>query len=612
MTVNKVLERKDVPQESKWNDKAVFASWDEWKTEAEALKSDLPQLSTFEGKLDQGPAVLADWLELVASLDRRLISLFVYAYMANAVDANDMAAKEHLGQVRGLFAKFKAMTAFAEPAMLQLGETLLVWTEEEPRLTLYEHYFNNLLRQEAHRRSAEVEEILGMVLEPFSQTSHTARELTNLEMKFADALDSKGENHPVAQATPPPSGIQDPDRELRRTAWENYYDGYLGLRNTLASNYINSVKQNVFLARVRGYDSVLESQLAPFNMPIEVFHNLIDTYKANITTWHRYWEAKRKVLGVDELHPFDIWAPIVWDPIVEKQPAVPYQEGVDIICEGMAPLGEEYVAVLRRGCLREGWVDYAPNAGKAQGAASFPSAGTPPFIFTSYNDTLMAMSILAHELGHSMHSYLTDTTQPHIYNDPFELSMSVAETASNFNQALVQAHLIQTRADDPVFQMILIDEALLNFHRYFFIMPTLARFEFEVYSRAEQGQPLTAEILNELMAGFFAEGYGNAMADDRKRTEITWAQFGHLYTPYYTFQYAIGISAAYALAGQVLAGSNAAVDSYLNFLKAGNSLYTMDLFKLAGVDMAKPDVVEKTFDVLSDLVDRLDSLASSA
>ncbi|MFN2141301.1 MAG: oligoendopeptidase F [Candidatus Promineifilaceae bacterium] len=611
MTAGDVLERKDVPQESKWNSKAVFASWAEWKAEAEAVESALPQLAAFDGKLTQGPAELADWLTLVTSLDRRLMRLYVYAFMANSVDASDMAAKESMGRVIGLYAAFTAESAFAEPAMLQLGDTLLDWAEEEERLTLYEHYFDDLLRQKAHRRSAEVEELLGMVQEPFSQSHQTFGELTNLEMKFADAQDSQGESHAVVQATVPPRGIQDPDRELRRTAWENYCDGYLDLKHTLASNYIASVRQNLFLARARGYSSVLEAQLAPFNMPVEVFHNLIETYKANLNTWHRYWEVKRKVLGVEKLHPYDIWAPITLGPIVKDQPAVPYRDGVDMICAGMAPLGEAYVAVLRQGCLENGWVDYAPNTGKAQGAACYPGYSTPPFIFTSYNDTLMAVSILAHELGHAMHSYLTDITQPHIYNDVFAISSSAAETASNFNQALLRAYLMQARADDPVFQMALIDEALFNFHRYFFIMPTLARFEFEVYSRAEEGKPLTADILNELMAGLYGEGYGDTMTDDPGRTAITWAQFGHLYEPYYTFQYAIGISAAHALAAHVLAGESSAVDNYLNFLKSGNSLYTMDLFKLAGVDMTKPDVVEETFAVLSDMVDRLDTLASS-
>jgi oligoendopeptidase F len=189
--------------------------------------------------------------------------------------------------------------------------------------------------------------------------------------------------------------------------------------------------------------------------------------------------------------------------------------------------------------------------------------------------------------------------------------MAVAETASNFNQALVRAHLLQTRAGDPDFQLALIDEALFNFHRYFFIMPTLARFELEVHTRAEQGQPLTADILNDLMANLFAEGYGDTMSDDRQRTAITWAQFMHLYEAFYTFQYAIGISAAHALADRILAGSSGAVDNYLDFLKAGSSLYAMDLFELAGIDMRTPIAVEKTFAVLADLVDRLEKLATS-
>jgi oligoendopeptidase F len=606
MTASKLLERKDVSQESKWNGEAVFASWDEWRAETEALTADLPQLSAFDGKLTQAPAELAAWLTLLATLDRRLMRLYVYARMANVVDANDTTAKEHVGQLVALYAQYKAVTAFAEPAILELGQTLLDWSQEDPQLNQYEHYFANLLRQKAHHRSAEVEAILGLVEEPFQQTYQTAMELTNLDMTFPDALDSQDQNHPLVQATLQ-SSIQSPDRELRRTAWENYSDTYLSLKNTLASNYLASVKQNLFLARVRGYNSVLEAQLAPFNMPDAVFHNLIDTFKANITVWHRYWEAKRRILAVDELHPYDIWA-----PIVENQPAVLYQEGVDMICQGMAPLGDEYVTAMRRGCLQDGWVDYAPNAGKAQGAASSPSFDTPPFIYISYNDTLMAMSVLAHELGHSMHSYLMDANQPHIYNGFNDLSMSAAETASNFNQALVRAHLLQTRAADPVFQIALIDEAMSNFHRYFFIMPTLARFELEVHTRAEQGKPLTADILNSIMAGLFAEGYGDTLTDDPQRTAITWAQFSHLYEPYYTFQYAIGISAAHALAGQILAGSSGAVDNYLNFLKAGSSLYTMDLFELAGVDMTRPAVAEKCFGVLADLVDRLENLAASA
>lgn len=602
-----MLARRDVPDEQKWNSKAVFESWAEWKGEAAAVTAEIPRLSEYKDKLAQGPATLAGWFDTMMALDRRLNRLLVYVFVSVTVDANDVTAKACQGQVMGIAAKFSATIAFAEPEMLAIGDALLDWTNAEPRLAIYAHYFENLLRQKAHLRSAEVEEILGMVQDPFSGPRRTYRELTNLDMTFPDALDSQGATHSVAQATLTPTGIDSPDRARRRNAWQNYSDGYLSLKNTLASNYITNVKQQVFMAHVRGYSSVLEAKLAPNNMPVEVFHNFIETFKANLSVWHRYWAVKGKVLGVDQLHPYDIWA-----PIVENEPVIPYREGVDMICEGMAPLGTAYVEAMRRGCLEEGWVDYAQNTGKSQGAASFPGADTPPFLFMSYNETLMAVSILAHELGHSMHGYLSNTSQPHVYKLHYTnqgmLSMSAAETASNFNQALTRAYLLENKTADPVFQMASIDEAIFNFHRYFFIMPTLARFEYEVFRMAEADKPLTADILNNLMADLYAEGYGDTMADDRARTSITWAQFGHLYSPFYTFQYGIGISAAHALAERVLAGSQEAVDNYLNFLKAGVSLYVTDLFKLAGVDMTEPGPVEKAFAVLADLVDRLDSL----
>ncbi|MBT4141417.1 MAG: oligoendopeptidase F family protein, partial [Candidatus Latescibacteria bacterium] len=467
---------------------------------------------------------------------------------------------------------------------------------------IYKHHFEDLLRQKTHLRSAEVEEVLGLLSEPFSGISQTASELTNTDLKFDDATNSTGEPCPVGQTTVPPTGIQSSDREQRRTAWESFSDGYLSVQNTLASNYLTSVKQQVFNIRVRKYNSVLESRLFPSNTPVDVFHNLINTFKTNLPTWHRYWEIKRRVLGVDQLHPYDIWA-----PIVKTDPEVSYEQAIDWICEGMAPLGDEYVQVLRKGCLEDRWVDYAPNEGKRQGAAALGAANGHSFAFTAYNDTLLAMSVLAHELGHVMHAYLANQTQPDIYKG-FP-SSTVAETASNFNQALVRAYLVKQKADDPIFQMALIDEAMFNFHRYFFIMPTLARFEWEVCLRAEQGKPLTTDVLNGLTKDLFAEGYGNTLIDDPERTQVTWAQFAHLYAPFYTFQYAIGISAAHALAEGVLSGNDEPRESYLNFLKAGSSHPTMDLFKLGGVDVATPEPVEKTFAVLSDMVDRLEILA---
>src|SRR5690606_17999554 len=386
------------------------------------------------------------------------------------------------------------------------------------------------------------------------------------------------------------------DREVRRTAWESYADGYLAFKNTLASNLTASIKRDVFYARARRYRSSLEAALFENNIPPAVFHNLLDTYRKHLPTWHRYWRVRRQALGLSDLHPYDIWA-----PLATQQPEVSYTQAVEWIAAGMQPLGEAYVSALRQGCLQDRWVDVYPNRGKRQGAFSFGWRGTHPFIVMSFANDLASMSTLAHELGHSMHSYLTWRNQPMIYSD---YSLFVAEVASNFNQAMVRAYLLE-QFQEPQFQIAVIEEAMNNFHRYCFIMPALARFELEMHERVERGQGLTADAMSAYMADLFEEGYGGEMVVDRDRVGITWAQFSHLYTAYYVYQYATGISAAHALAAPILRGEPGAAERYLQFLSAGGSLYPIDALKLAGVDMESPEAVEQTFAVLSDYVDRL-------
>jgi oligoendopeptidase F len=286
-------------------------------------------------------------------------------------------------------------------------------------------------------------------------------------------------------------------------------------------------------------------------------------------------------------------------------PHVPFEQSVEWICEGMRPLGAEYVGVMRDGLVEQRWVDIYPNKGKRMGAYSDGLPGTHPFILMSYNDDIFSMSTLAHELGHSMHSYLTWQNQPLVYSD---YSLFVAEVASNFNQAMVRAHLLATNADRD-FQIAVIEEAMSNFHRYFFVMPTLARLELAIHKRAERGEALTADTLIGLMADLLQEGYGDEVHVDRERVGITWGQFStHLYSNFYVYQYATGISAANALAANILADQPGAVENYLAFLKAGSSLYPLDALKLAGVDMASPAPVETAFGLLASMVDRLEAL----
>jgi oligoendopeptidase F len=507
-----------------------------------------------------------------------------------------------VGQVIGLFSRFGAATAFALPETIALGEaTVMSWVAQEPRLAIYKHYFGNLFRQQAHVRSAEVEEVLALAGEPLAQVSNTEEMLTGADLKFGPATSQSGAKIDVSQGNVE-TILDGADREARRTAYESYRDGYLGMKNTLASNYLASVKKDVFYARARRYASSLEAALFADNVPTQVYYNLVETYKKNIPTWHKYWAIRRKALGVETLEPYDIWA-----PLSKAAPQLTYPQAVDWICAGMQPLGDEYVAALRQGCLQDRWVDIYPNQGKTAGAFSYGSYDTHPFIMMSFDNGLSALSTLAHELGHSMHSYLSRKHQPFVYGGDYALF--VAEVASNFNQAMVRDHLFKTNPD-PQFQIAVIEEAMNNIHRYFFIMPTLARFELEVHERVERGDGVTADDMNALMADLFSEGYGSEMHVDRERVGITWATFGHLYANYYVFQYATGISAAHALAGRILDGVPGAAEAYLKFLSAGSSLYPVDALKVAGVDMTTPEAVERTFAVLAEYVDRLETLTA--
>ena len=596
------LRRQDAPAASTWNAAAVYPDWAGWQADCDAALADLPQLAAFAGTLSSAEAVVR-WLAAREAQWRRVARLSTYARMARVVDMTDGEARRYFGQAQQLNARFGETVAFAEPELAARGALLLDWAAEQPALSVYRHYFDNLLRLAPHRRSGEVESLLSMLAEPFAGASATANELGNSDLKFADAVDSRGARHAVRQSTITPTGIQSPDRAHRRTAWESFCDGYLGLQNTFASAYITAVKQQVFMARARGFDSVLAMRLTPTNTPLSVFHNIIDTFQAHLPVWHRYWDVKRRLLGVDELHPYDIWA-----PVVDSAPPVPFAQAIDWIGDALAPLGRAYVDTMRRGSLEEGWVDWAPNVGKAQGAAASRRIDTPPFIFMSYDDTMMAVSVLAHELGHSMHAVLSDDAQPGLYCDYGAISSTVTETASNFHQAMLAAHLQPALQRDPRALLALLDAMMFNFHRYFFTMPTLARFEFEVYARAEQGKPLTAGILNDIMGSHFAAGYGETMKDDPQRTAITWAQFGHLFMPFYTFQYAVGITAANALAEQVRAGGQPASDRYLAMLAAGGSRYTMDLFSLAGLDMTSAAPVAQAFGVLDGIISQMEAL----
>ena len=594
-----VLPRNQIAAEYTWDTASVFADDAAWEAEIARINAALPDLARFAGQLSSSPAVLLEWFQTSERLLNAAHRVYFYASMFHNTNTADQDAAAKDDRASGLVARVYTAISFAEPELLAAGiERLRAIVRDEPSLAGYAHYVDQLAQRAPHVRSAEVEELLGLVQEPFGSAESIQSILCDADLRFAPAQVGS-DTVDVAQGNIS-ALLASPDRDTRRSAWESYADAHLALKNTMASCLATGVKQHVFTARARRYDSALEAALSSNYIPLEVFHNLIDTFRRHLPTWHRYWQVRRRALGYDKLHVYDIKA-----PLTGKMPTVSFTQAVDWIGAGMLPLGEEYVSTLRDGATEQRWVDVYPNQGKRMGAYSHGVPGTHPFILMSFTDDIFSMSTLAHELGHSMHSYYSWQNQPLTYSD---YSIFVAEVASNFNQALVRAHLLETNKDRD-FQIAVIEEAMSNFHRYFFIMPTLARFELELHERAERGDALTADSMIALMADLFAEGYGDEVDFDRDRVGITWAQFStHLYSNFYVYQYATGISAAHALAGDILAGKPGTVDNYLAFLKTGGALYPLDALKLAGVDMTTPAAVETTFATLASYVDRLEQL----
>jgi oligoendopeptidase F len=597
---NKVPPRSKIKKQFTWNSESVFKSPKDWEKEFKQITEDISKIKPFQGCLAEGPATLLEALRVAHKLIARVQVVFMYSGFAYAVDTTNQEAAGMRGRAQGLYGQVLSAVSFLQPEILAIGkEKLDQWMSENEDLAMFRHSFADLFRRQAHVRSAEVEELLGLVSDPLQGPSSSTSMLTNADFQFKPIKAGVGKTLDLTQGTYH-NLLHNPDRKVRRAAFESYMDKYIENKNTLASNLAHSIKTNVFYMRARKHDTSLAASLFDLNIPTSVFFNLIDTFKKNLPVWHRYFEIRRKALGLKKLAYYDMWA-----PITKKKVKVPFEKGVELICASLAPMGKDYVETVRKGVLKERWVDVYPNQGKAEGAFSYGVQGTHPFINMSYTDEVTSMSTLAHELGHSMHSYLTWKHQPFVYTD---YSLFVAEVASNFHQAMMRGYLLDN-VKDKNFQLALIEEAVGgNFFRYFFQMPTLARFELETHQRIERGESLTPDAMVDLMADLFAEGFGSNFDMDHERVGMIWSTFGHLFSDYYVYSYATGISAAHSLAGGILRGQPNAVENYLGFLKSGSSDYSLSVLKDAGVDMTSPKAVEDTFAVMEGYIDRLENL----
>lgn len=602
VTATTLPKRSELPLEERWDIESLFATDAAWEAAYDALSARLPELAQYQGRLGESGATLLAALRLHDDVMAEVARVAIYTSLRRSEDVMNGTYAAFDSRAQGLTARAQAIAAYYGPEILALDPaTLDGFVVETTGLDLYQHYFIRLGRLRGHIRSPEVEALLAEAQDTTGSFRTIAGALENADMEYGTVTNEAGQ-----QVRLGPGNIQrltaSADRAVRRATWEQSADAYLKMQHTFAGTLIGAIKRDVLYARARNYDTALEAALAPNNIPTAVFHNLLDTVWKNLPTWHRYFNVRRKVLGLDKLHGWDITA-----PLQQNAPKVPFDAGIEMIAAGLAPLGEEYVGIVRRAAA-ERWVDRGANVGKGGGAFSSGAPGTHPFISMNYSDSLASMSTLAHELGHSLHSYYTWQTQPTVYG---RYTMFAAETASNMHQALVGAHLLSTN-DDPAFLIELIEERMRNHLRYFFTMPILSRFEFITHSRIEQGGALSAEEMTQILADIYREAYGGTVEIDEPRMGITWARFSHLYRGYYVFQYATGISAAAALARQVREEGPPAAERYVTFLKTGDAAFPIDAIRAAGVDMTDPAPVQAAFDVLAGYVDRLEQLTGIA
>lgn len=594
----KVPTRTETPVEFTWDLSQVFPDVAAWEQELAAVEEQAKQLAALQGSLGQGPEHLARVLALRDEVSRRLHVLYVYASHLKDADATDPVGQALQERAGSFAARVAAAMAFIEPEILALPEaTLDRWLRETPALQLYRYELERLNRRRAHVRSAEVEHVLAQFSDITRAPYETFEMLTDSDLSFPSISDEQGNLVQLSHARYR-RFIESPDRRVRRDAFKGYFGAFRPFRNTLATTLGAAIRTHVIEARIRNYASALEAALAPNEIPLEVYHNLIATVEANLATNHRYMEVRKRLMGLDELRVYDLYAPL--GPDVE--PVIPYQEATALMEAAFEPLGPEYVEALRQ-TFSSRWIDVYENVGKRSGAYSGGAYSTPPYILLNYQDRLDDVFTLAHELGHAMHSYFTRKSQPFVYGN---YTIFVAEVASMLNEALLTDYLLKSRDDEALRRRLLVQQ-IEDIRRTIIRQTMFARFELMMHELVEAGEPLTAETLTTRYYDLVAQYHGPAVVLDDE-IGFEWARIPHFFYNFYVYQYATGLSAALALSRQIINEGRPAVERYMTFLRSGSSRPSIDLLRDAGVDMTTPAPIQAAMDTYAQLIDALEQL----
>ncbi len=575
--------RDEIPVEFTWNLESIFSTNEEWERDFQTLQQRLPELEAVAGTLSHSGQALLTVLQKRDELSKELERLYVYASMRKDEDTTNSTYQGMADRAVQLYVRLSTIAAYIEPEILALPQDKLDrFIKETPGLELYGQQLHDLNRKRGHIRSAEIESVLAAAGEMAETPGSVFTMIDNADLKLPTIKDEAGEEVELTKGNYQ-LFIRSTDRRVRKDAFEGLHSTFLKQRNTIASTLAAQVKTDIFYTTQHNYSSSREYALARYNIPVSVYDNLVETVSEHIPLLNRYLKLRKRILQLDELHMYDLYVPIV----EETREEISYQQARDTVIAALAPLGENYLDTLKKGFTKR-WIDVYETPGKRGGAYSGGAYTTQPFILMNYQNNRDSMFTLAHELGHSLHSFYTRNYQPYQYGD---YTIFVAEVASTLNEGLLTEHLLKTTSDTAL-RLAILNHSLEGFRGTLFRQTMFAEFEQQIHSRAEKGEPLTADSLSALYHGLNEKYYGGETFID-ELIDIEWARIPHFYSSFYVYQYATGISAASALVQQILHEGKPAVERYLKFLSSGSSDYSIELLKKAGVDMTSPEPIRQ-------------------
>ena len=598
------MQQKEIPlrsqqlKENCWAVEDIYPTEEAW-SQALSESASLPEeLAAYQGKLGESAETLLSYLTRMEEISHQADRLFVYAMLRADEDTANSTHQAMKGKCFSFLVSLSSATAFEGPELVAIpDETLDAFYAQEPGLTKYRRYLTKARLEKPHILSQAEEKLLAGAAEVGAAPSNIFNTLNNADMTFPAVTDSEGVTYPLTNGSYI-SLMERSDRTLRENAFRSFYGVYESYANTLAASYNAEVRKNLFFAKARKYDSALAAAMEPVEVPEAVYHSLVDTVRKNLDKMHRYMGLRKKAMGLSELHMYDIYA----NMIPEAEEVVPFAQARDEVIDAMGILGEEYQSVLKSG-FEARWMDIYENKGKRSGAYSCGCAGIHPFVLLNHKETLDSEFTLAHELGHAMHSYLSDKYQPSIYN---EYVLFVAEVASTCNEALLMQYLL-ARTEDPKKRAVLINYFLEQFRTTLYRQTMFAEFELKAHEMAAAGETLTADNLKAMYLQLNKDYYGEETVVDEE-IAIEWARIPHFYRNFYVYQYATGFSAAIAISQKIQKEGAPAVKNYLKFLSGGCSTDPVSLLKIAGVDMSTPAPVESALELFGRLIDELDAL----